>query len=212
MREKVITALLFLFIGTAAGSFAKADSFDYKYTLHINGVVLPGDGIPMPSIEVAFLTQDDVSAGPPALYLTKEYTEDVEILYLRESVGRSSLFYLDPLSGDYSGFCVCAAGINFIDEWWTGGRTDGPYVGMYGTDISLPALTPNLPGPGQMTSGPLYATSTTYMEPDGSYETALTSYTLRLNVIPEPSPASLLALGLIGIVALMPFRKLPRRK
>src|SRR6185312_14438872 len=133
MREKVITALLFLFIGTAAGSFAKADSFDYKYTLHINGVVLPGDGLPLPSIELAFLTQDDVSAGPPALYLTREYTEDVDVLYLRESGGRSNPFYLDPLSGDYSGFNVGVEEIYFIDIWWPAGRRDGAYVGGYST-------------------------------------------------------------------------------
>src|SRR6185312_16392641 len=118
MRGNLKTTLLFLLMGTAAGSFAKADSFDYKYTLHINGVVLPGDGLRLPSIELAFLTQDDVSDGPPALYLTKEYTEDVEILYLRESVGRSNPFYLDPLSGDYSGFNVGVGEIYFIDIWW----------------------------------------------------------------------------------------------
>lgn len=211
MRGNLKAALLFLLTGLAAGSFAKADSFDYKYTLHINGVVLPGDGLPMPSIELAFLTQDDVSAGPPALYLTEEYTQNVEVLYLRESGGRSNPFYLDPFSGDYSGFNVSVDSIFFIDEWWPAGRNDGPYVGQYGTDDFMPVLTPNLPAPGQMTSGPIYGTSPTYENPDGSYETALTSYTLRLNIVPEPSPASMLALGLIGIVALMPFRKLPRR-
>ena len=175
---------------------------------------MPGDGLRLPSVEVAFLAQDDVLRdGPPALYLTREYTEDVEILYVRESVRPNHPFYMNLFDGDFSGFNVGTDGIYFGDTAWRPPELGvGIWIAQYTTADLIPILTPNLPAPGQMTSGPIYANSTTYENPDGSYETALTSYTLRLNVIPEPSPASLLALGLIGIVALMSFRKLPRRK
>jgi len=215
MRGNLKTTLLFLLMGTAAGSFAKADSFDYKYTLHINGVVLPGDGLRLPSVELVLLSDNDVRYGQPALYDSGEVNDHAEPLHLQESVNPSSQFYLNPFDTDYSGFDVSVEKITFVDETWFGGFTPsnhmGSWVAAYMTEIP-PILTPNLPAPGQMTSGPIWAFSVTYENPDGSYETALTSYTLRLNVIPEPSPASLLALGLIGIVALMSFRKLPRRK
>ena len=55
--------LLPLLALVVAGSLAKADSLDYKYTWHIDGVVLPDDGVQLPSMEIAFLAGNDCISG-----------------------------------------------------------------------------------------------------------------------------------------------------
>lgn len=214
-------ALFTLLALVAAGSLAKADSLDYKYTLHIDGVVLPGDGLPLPSVTLVFLTSDDVRTGPAAEFIMNEISlNPAKPLSLSESGGRGNPYYVNPFSGssgDYSGFGLGTGGIFFDDNVYSEGGLlppgpSGLFMAGYDTSCCglLPFL-PNLPAPGQTTFGFIYGNSSTFPDPLGYNEWEPTRYTLRLNVVPEPSAASLLALGLIGIVGLALWRKKPER-
>lgn len=89
------TLLFSLLAFSLAGSLAKADTLNYKYTLHIDGVVLPGDGLKLPSVTLVFLTSDDVRTGPAAEFITNEISlNPAKPLSLSESGGRGWL--LDP--------------------------------------------------------------------------------------------------------------------
>ena len=196
-------ALLPLLVLVAAGSLAKADTLNYKYTWHIDGVVLPGDGLKLPSIELAFLAADDLAYGPPAIYDFNETTTNVEPLYLRESVSPSSPFYLSPFES-FSGFSVGFHEIGLTDEFYMGN-----IAGYDNNLFGQPSLAVDLPGPGLVgiATGEIYGYSDTFTEPNGEGESALTNYTLRLDVVPEPSAGSLLAVGVMGILGLAMFRK-----
>ncbi len=187
--------LLSLLALSLAGSLARADSLNYKYTLHIDGVVLPGDGLRLPSITLGFLSSSDHSAlyrfGDPAV-------TNVVPLYLYESVSPNSPTYLNPFVED-SGFFV-GQGIWFLDHLFMG---DKPV--SYDTyNITGRVVQPGL---GQTVTGELYGISSTFHYADDSPELALTNYTLSLNAVPEPNAASLLALGLVGIAGLALWRR-----
>ena len=187
-------ALFTLLALVSAGSLVKADSFDYKYTWHIDGVVLPDDGLRLPSIELAFLADHDLFFGPAAIYNYHETGSNVVPLYLRESVSPSSPNYINPFQS-FSGFqvgagqdCIqnCGGGDYIVDDSFGAGYDT---FGIGGVD-----------GEG---SGTIYGYSYTAGDP----ERALTTDTLRLDMVPEPGAASLLALGLVGIAGLALFRK-----
>ena len=196
-------ALLPLLLLVAAGSLAKADTLNYKYTLHIDGVVLPVDGDQLPSIELAFLAGDDVRFGDEAQYFYGEAPSNNAVpLYLRESVSPSSPFYINPFI-DFSAIIVGVDDIGLDqDQFYMGDNVAG-----YDTNIGGPPTQVWLPGPGQTAIGQINGYSTTAQFPDGSYEWALTNYTLSLTIVPEPGAASLLALGLFAIIGLAIFRR-----
>ena len=184
------TLLLSLLALSLAGSLAKADSFDYKYTWHIDGVVLP-NGIQLPSIELAFLTDHDLFFGKAASYDYHEPGNNAVPLYLRESVGPNSPNYITPFA-DLSRFQVGGGDDQIIDESFMGGNVAG-----YDT-FGFP-LPP--PGPGFTNSGPIYGLFNDFNNG------VLTTQTLRLDIVPEPNAASLLAIGLVGIVGLALWRR-----
>ncbi|MGH9612825.1 MAG: PEP-CTERM sorting domain-containing protein, partial [Bryobacteraceae bacterium] len=168
------------------GPLVKADSLDYKYTWHIDGVVLP-NGIQLPSIELAFLAGHDLFFGYSAIYNYNETGNNVVPLYLRESVSPSSPNYIDPFES-FSGFGLLYGGDDdIIDEFFMGGNVAG--YDTFGT----------ISGVINGGSGPIYGFF--------NDERALTTQTLRLDMVPEPSAASLLAIGLVGIAGLALWRK-----
>ena len=190
--------LLFSFLALSlAGSLAKADSLDFKYTWHIDGVILPGDGVQLPSIDLAFLAADDLFFGSPAIYDFNETATNVVPLYLRESVSPSSPNYINPFQV-FSGFQVGGGDDGIKDEFFMGGNIAG--YDTFGTPLEPP-------GPEFTNSGPIYGFSTTFTYPNGDIERALTTQTLRLDMVPEPGAASLLALGLVGVVGLALWRR-----
>ncbi len=200
------TLLLSLLAFSLAGSLARADSLEFKYTLHIDGVVLPGDGDQLPSIELAFLAGDDVRFGAEAQYFYGEAPlNNIVPLYLRESVSPSSPFYINPFV-DFSAIIVGVSGIEINqDQFYMGDNVAG-----YDTNFGGSPTQVWLPGPGQTADGWIYGYSSTFEEPppfQGPAESALTTYSLRLDMVPEPNAASLLALGLIGIVGLALWRR-----
>ncbi len=181
--------LLSLLALSLAGSLVKADSLDYKYTWHIDGVVLP-NGIQLPSIELAFLAAHDLYFGYSAIYDYHETGNTVVPLSLHESVSPSSPNYINPFT-DFSGFELLYGGDDYIvDENFTGGNVAG--YDAFGTPI-VP------PGPEFTDSGPIYGFF--------NDERALTTQTLRLDMVPEPNAASLLTLGLVAIAGLAVLRK-----
>ncbi|HXF27249.1 MAG TPA: hypothetical protein VN610_08245 [Bryobacteraceae bacterium] len=117
------TLLLSLLAFSIVGPLAKADSLDFKYTWHIDGVVLP-DGIQLPSIELAFLG-NDLFFGYSAIYNYHETGNNVVPLYLRESVSPSSPNYISPFR-DFSGFELLYGGDDYvIDEFFMGAMWRG---------------------------------------------------------------------------------------
>ena len=188
------TLLLSLLALSLAGSLAKADSLNYKYTWHIDGVVLPDDGLRLPSIELAFLAGNDLFFGPAAIYNFNETGNNVVPLYLRESVGPNSPNYINPFQ-PVSGFQVgagqdctqnCGGGDFIVDDSLGAGYNT---FGIGGVD-----------GEG---TGTIYG----YSYSAGDPERALTTETVRFDIVPEPRAASLLALGLVGIIGLAMWRK-----
>ena len=182
--------LLFSFLALSlAGSLAKADPLDFKYTWHIDGVFLPQNGVQLPSIDLAFLAADDLFFGKPAIFNYQETGNNVVPLYLHESVSPSSPNYINPFTS-FSGFQVGGGDDQIVDEFFTGGNVVG--YDTFGTPLEPP-------GPEFTNSGPIYGFF--------NDERALTTQTLRLDMVPEPSAASLLALGLIGIAGLALWRR-----
>jgi len=198
------TLLLSLFVFSLAGPLAKADTLDYEYTWHVDGVVLPGDGIALPSITLAFLAGNDVRSYYPGAYYNGD-DSNVTLLYLHESVSPSSPAYLNPFH-EFSGFGISLRGIGLHDRFYMGSSDAGYEATYYGPPPPIVGFI-YLPNPGETVSGPIYGYSYTFTYPNGDYESALTSYTLRLDIVPEPNAASLLALGLFGIVGLALWRK-----
>ena len=91
---------------------------------------------------------------------------------------------------DFSGFSLGDADDGIDDEFFTGGNVVG--YDTFGTPLEPP-------GPEFTNSGPIYGFF--------NDERALTTQTLRLDMVPEPGAASLLALGLIGIAGLALWRR-----
>lgn len=191
------TLLLFLIAFGLAGSLAKADTLNYKYTLHIDGVTLPGDGLRLPDITLAFLSSDDLRFGDPARYnFGDPATTNVVPLYLYESVSPNSPTYVNPFMQS-SGFFVGQ------DLWFTDHLFMGDNFVLYDTRGARVLL----PGPGLTVSGTIYSISSTFRYSDDSSEIAPTNFTLGLDAVPEPNVATLVALGLMGIAALGLSRK-----
>ena len=183
------TLLFSLLAFGLAGSLVKADPLDFKYTWHIDGVFLPQNGVQLPSIDLVFLTADDLFFGPPAFYDYHETGNTAVPLSLHESVSPNSPSYVNPFT-DFSGFQVGTGDDGITDESFMGGNVAG-----YDT-FGSPPLEP--PGPEFTNSGPIYGFF--------NDERVLTTQTLRLDMVPEPGAASLLALGLMGIVGLALWR------
>jgi|SRR6185312_1195172 len=179
--------LISLLALSIVGPLAKADSLDYKYTWHIDGVFLPQNGIQLPSIDLVFLTAHDLFFGYSASYAYNETGNTAVPLSLHESVSPSSPNYINPFV-DFSGFeLLYGADDGIDDEFFMGGNVAG--YGTFGT----------ISGVIEEGSGPIYGFF--------NDERALTTQTLRFDVVPEPNAASLLALGLIGIAALALWRR-----
>ena len=187
--------LLPLLALVVAGSLAKADSLDYKYTWHIDGVVLPDDGVQLPSMEIAFLAGNDLYLGKAAIYDYNETDTNVKLLYVRESVSPSSPNYIN-LFTEFSAFHL-GGGLHavvdngLVTESFMGGNVAG--YDEFGTALPVVAFG----------NGTIYGYSFTAGDP----EKALTTDTLRLEMVPEPGAASLLALGLVGIMGLAMWRR-----
>ena len=195
-------ALLPLLLLVAAGSLAKADTLNYEYTWHIDGVTLPGDGLRLPSITLAFLASDDLRFGDPAEYFFGDPAKiNVVPLYLHESVSPNSPTYLNPFV-ELSGFFVGRGG----EGLWIGDHLFmGDNAVSYDTyDLGVSVV---VPGPGQTVAGTILGISSTFHYSDDSPELARTHYTLSLSGVPEPGAASLLALGLVGIAGLALWRR-----